>query len=744
MSKSFFPISFDSSTTSNFGECIPQFCHEVVADSHVNIDLRSAVRLAPLSLPTFGKAYLHSYAFYHKFCDLWKPYNDFIAQTPYSNGAGTTYIPTSVPSIPLNYLWFMVLAHSTFTVWNVNSSVISNGRNSPLAVGRYTVNPRPLDPGESDQINAGLVATLAGVAASVPVSSRGPLFEYLSDPSRKSNLIYGLDDTPPSTCVSATGDDAVFPAGSDFMLSLDGSIAYKGVPDSSGSVSYRPLQSSTGSSVLYCFKLNNSGKLLRKILMGLGYQLKRLGYVDFSKGMSAQTVSALPLFAFYKSYFSTFAPKRFVKYEQTFFGRVMAAIENTGSSFVDTVFSDSVFSTGSPLSGMIDDLLSCFYTEDTDYYSSQIIGLANDFGGSLMQQYLGVNKHGSPEVASLADIPVQNNVPAIDLAASPMKHSQAQQNVMARLTNFVNRRSLLGGKIADLLESVFGIPKKDVFDDDNPYIGSNVVDVDFSDVFSTAETAEGSLGEYAGKAIGVGSSNDLSVDCPSPGYVLVFNSLVPRTQKVQGLNPMLFHVKPSDFYNPQFDGLTLLPTNKLTAFCVDSLSDHYSVDVANSFGNQSLFAEYKTRTQGILNGDLSLMSTKSSYDSFTMDQTFAHYVVQDSQETSGTLVFSVTSPNTSVLSAGTMWRYIGRWLWLGNFDRIFVNTRQFYTTVFPGITESDFSWQSRDSAVTDDNLVIHNVVDLKINAPMLPLEDSYMTRDLEDLGNRNGVRAQGE
>lgn len=740
MSKSFFPISFDSSTTSNFGECIPQFCHEVVADSHVNIDLRSAVRLAPLSLPTFGKAYLHSYAFYHKFCDLWKPYNDFIAQTPYSNGSGTTYIPTSVPSIPLSYLWMIVLAHSDFTVWNVNSSVISNGRHSPLAVGRYSVNPRPLAPGESDEINAGLVASLARLVSFRSKTDFGPLYDYLADPSRKSNLVYGLNDTPPSRCIAASDDDAVFPSGADFMVSFDGLLGYKRMFDDS----LLPLNTVSGSSVLYCFKLNNSGKLLRKILMGLGYQLKRLGYSDFSKGMAAQTVSVLPLFAFYKSYFSTFAPKRFVKYEQTFFGRVMAAIENTGSSFVDTVFSDSVFSTGSPLSGMIDDLLSCFYTEDTDYYSSQIIGLANDFGGSLMQQYLGVNKNGSPEVSSLSDNPVQGNVPAIDLAASPMKHSQAQQNVMARLTNFVNRRSLLGGKIADLLESVFGIPKKDVFDDDNPYIGSNVVDVDFSDVFSTAETAEGSLGEYAGKAIGVGSSNDLSVDCPSPGYVLVFNSLVPRTQKVQGLNPMLFHVKPSDFYNPQFDGLTLLPTNKLTAFCVDSLSDRYSVDTANSFGNQSLFAEYKTRTQGILNGDLSLMSTKSSYDSFTMDQTFAHYVAQDSPEASGTLVFSVTSPNTAVLSAGTMWRYIGRWLWLGNFDRIFVNTRQFYTTVFPGVTEADFSWASRDSAVTDDNLVVHNVVDLKINAPMLPLEDSYMTRDLEDLGNRNGVRAQGE
>ena len=740
MSKSFFPISFDSSTTSNFGECIPQFCHEVVSDSHVNIDLRSAVRLAPLSLPTFGKAYLHSYAFYHKFCDLWKPYNDFIAQTPYSNGSGTTYIPTSVPSVPLNYLWFIVLAHSSFTVWNVSNSIsVSSG---PLSVDNFTVSPRPLVDDEVSQLNLGLVATLARQASFVNSDTdNGPLYSYLDSPSRKSNLVYPLANNAPSVCVPSSSDDAVYPSGSDYMLALNGSFVFKRMSD--GSLS--PLQSSSGGSVLLCFKLNNSGKLLRKILMGLGYHIKHVGASDRITFLKSTSLSALPLFAFYKSYFSTFAPKRFVKYDQTFFGRVMAAIENTGSSFVDTVFTDDVFSTGSPLSGLIDDLLSCFYTEDTDYYSSQIIGLANDFGGSLMQQYLGVNKSDNAQVGSLSDDPSNSNVPAIDLASSPMKHSQAQQNVMARLTNFVNRRSLLGGKIADLLESVFGIPKKDVFDDDNPYIGSNVVDVDFSDVFSTAETAEGSLGEYAGKAIGVGSSNDLSVDCSSPGYILVFNALVPRTQKVQGINPNLFHVNPSDFYNPQFDGLTLLPTNKLSLYCVDALSDHhYITPDSPSFGNQSLFAEYKTRTQGILNGDLSLMSTKSSYDSFTMDQTIAHYVSQDVSGPGGSVVFSVTGPNTSNYAAGTMWRYIGRWLWLGNFDRIFVNTRQFYSTVFPGITESSFSWDSRDISVIDDNLVIHNVVDLKINAPMLPLEDSYMTRDLEDLGNSNGVRAQGE
>lgn len=726
LKKSFFPISFDSSTSCNFGECVPTFMHEVVADSHVNIDMRSAVRFAPLTLPTFGRAYLHSYAFYHKFCDLWKPYNDFIAQTPYSNGSGSTYVPSQVPCLPLSFLWWIVVNHCSWSIWSVQSSSTPSTNGSPVDAAQYSIVPFELN--SVELYEAGLPATLARLVNTGSVTSASyPILSYLLDASRKSNLVVGLSDPVPNTFLS--GDDSIYPAGADYLVTLNAQNLYY--------YSDSQFKGNGGTSnLLLTLKLNNSGKLLRKIFMGLGYQIANVT-------SSAKPVSLLPLFAYYRSYFDTFAPKRFVKYDQTFFGRVMTVVENTGLSLQDVLFTDSGFTQGSPLSGFIDDLLACFYTEDTDYYSSQILGLVNDYGSDLKQSYLGVDNQNRPSEDTL-DSTVQNkSLPAIDFASGTMQHTQAQQNILARLTNFVNRRSLVGGKIADLLESVFGIPKKDVFDDDNPYVGSNVVDVDFSDVFSTAETQEASLGEYAGKALGIGSSDYLSVDCSSPGIVLVFSTVVPRTQKVQGVNPNLFHVGSSDYYNPQFDGLTLLPTSIHSLYCVDGPMSHGSGTPARSFGNQSVFAEYKTKTQGILNGDLSLLSTKSSYDSFTLDQVFANYVVQDPiNETTKGVSFVYIGPQEGSIVAGTMWRYVGRWLWLGNFDRIFVNQRQSYSLSAPYLL--DVTWNSRDTHVTDDNLIVHNVVDLKINAPMLPLEDSYMTRDLEDLNNDAGVRSQSE
>ena len=138
LKKSYFPVSFDSSTSSNFGECIPNFCQEVVSDSHVNVDMRSAVRFAPLSLPTFGRAYLHTYAFYHKLCDLWSPYNDMLAGTPYTSSNGTSYIPTKVPFISLVDIWYIILNHSTWSAWEINSSSVVSPASSPLGGGPYT------------------------------------------------------------------------------------------------------------------------------------------------------------------------------------------------------------------------------------------------------------------------------------------------------------------------------------------------------------------------------------------------------------------------------------------------------------------------------------------------------------------------------------------------------------------------------------------------------------------------------
>lgn len=763
--KSFFPISLDSSTTSNFGECLPIFCHELVPNTHASFNINNAVRFGPLSFPTFGKAFLKTYAFSHKISDLYPPFDDLLAQTPFTSGSGSIYIPSSVPSVPLWFLWLSVISNCEFSIYNCSWNgvgafsgsgefVYSNLRYGQISSIRSSSNNTELTDQEiSMSLPLWLLCSLFRGSSALPNLVTFPdaedYYNYMfSDFSRDklffdnsaSNLgsVYCRGSNDPN----GNSRSSVLPSSSDYYfclpssvtgyLSLDGSTGF--VKSVSSSVNFYEDDSLTDS-LLVCIRLTDSGKFLRKILMGLGYQIAPLN----------TPVSILPIYAYFKSYFDTFAPKRFIKFEQSYFSRLINYVVNSGSSLFESIISSDNLASWSYV---IDDLLSCYYTKDTDYYSSQIIGLINDYGSSLSQKYLGViddienDSELSSRVLSVSSSPDSNISPYLNLS-STVSHTQAQQNILSRLTQFVNRRSVIGGKLADLLKSVFGISKKEV-DDYSSYIGSNSIDVNFGDVFSTAETSEASLGEYAGKALGFGSGDTYHIDVDTHSLILAFSVIVPRTQYVQGVNPILTHVNSSDFYNPMFDGLTLLPTRRSSLYCGDSIFTHDDNSV--SFGNVPIYSEYKTKSCGVLSGDLSLNSTKSSFDSFTMDEIISSYnLYSHSSSDSNSGLFYNIQYNFNSLVCGTMWRYLGRWLWLGRFDRIFVNNRlsfsDFVYQNFPAAFQDIHS--TRNIVRSDDNLVVHHVVNLDLNSAMVPLSGSFMTDDLVSL-NPHGVNVQSE
>jgi len=309
------------------------------------------------------------------------------------------------------------------------------------------------------------------------------------------------------------------------------------------------------------------------------------------------------------------------------------------------------------------------------------------------------------------------------------------------LTQFVNRRSVLGGKLAALLKSVFGISQNEV-DEYNAYVGSMITDVEIGDVFSTAETSEASLGEYAGKAIGRGYSDNFNINVDVHSLVLSVSVLVPRTQYVDGLNPILCHSNYMDFYNPMFDGLTLVPSRKSSLYCPNNYLPYHDT----SFGNIPIYSEYKTKTQGILSGDLSLPSTRNSFDSFTMDEVISPFYY-DENGSNGSITRVVQEINFENLVCGTMWRYLGRWLWLGRFDRIFVNSRitieDILSNIFGQFYENIPYSNIRDHSRSDDNIVCHSIIDMKINSPMVPLANSMLTQDINELYD-SGITSETE
>lgn len=777
-----FMISLDSSTTSNFGEVQPIFATEVPPNSHIDLNIRDAVRFAPLSFPTFGKAFLKTYAFAHSLKDLYPPFDDFLARTPYTAVNGNVYTPTEIPSVPAYLLWLAVLSNCTFTFYSTAYNLISDYAGSE---GTFTDIPLSYVPINDIHYSDGSNSISLGddtISASLPLfllnilkGSTSPILKnytdrlnhvdsfikYLMNPHSRDKIFFDSRGTnigcvykpaAPDESYNPDAFDIVSPQSADYLFPINSDmvdylswtagnnpIVPGTVPKNSRLVFKRKGETGSGD-IFVAIRLNDSGKFLRKIFMGLGLQI----------APTNTPVSLLPIYAYFKSYFEEFAPKRFVKFEQTFFARFMNTLVNTGMNAINLITSldNDSYTDSLGFNNIIDDLLSCYYTKDTDYYSAQIVGLINDYGSEIGQQYMGEAVTIDDGLLTTVESIVggngsQANVNLSAANGSALMHTQAQQNILSRLTQLLNRRSVLGGKIASFLSSTFGISTSAI-ENYNGFIGSSSLDVNFSDVFSTAETAEGSLGEYAGKALAFGDGDHFSFETKIHTLVLGLSVLIPRTQYVQGIQPFHTHITPDSFYNPMFDGLTLLPTRKSSLYCGDGFFAFD--DSKKSFGNLPIYSEYKTKTCGILNGDLSLKSTRGSYDSFTLDEIISpitSYSVNPDDSQCGS--FQILQFNPKYMVAGTMWRYLGRWLWLGRFDRIFVNNRLNYNDFFDtlGNLHVGSFRSSRNLVRTDDNLIIHHVIDLKLNSAMVPLAGSFMTDDLLALDS-NGLKSQVE
>lgn len=785
-----FMISLDSSTTSNFGEVQPIFATEVPPNSHIDLNIRDAVRFAPLSFPTFGKAFLKTYAFAHSLKDLYPPFDDFLARTPYTAVNGNVYTPTEIPSVPAYLLWLAVLSNCTFTFYSTNYNLVSDytgseGTFTDIPLSYVPINDIHYSDGSTsislsdDTISASLPLFLLNIlkGSTSPIlknfsdrlDSVDSFINYLMNPHSRDKIFFDSRGTnigcvykpaAPDESLNPDAFDIVSPQSADYLFPINsdmvdylawtssgGSPVTPGTVPKNSRLVFKRKGENTSNEVFVAIRLNDSGKFLRKIFMGLGLQI----------APTNTPISLLPIYAYFKSYFEEFAPKRFVKFEQTFFARFMNTLVNTGLSATDLITSldNDSYTDSLGFNNLIDDLLSCYYTKDTDYYSAQIIGLINDYGSSVIQPYMGEyynsNEAGDPSggfsVVSHGiaggDGRQANVYLAGDDHGSAILHTQAQQNILSRLTQLLNRRSVLGGKIASFLSSTFGISTSAI-ENYNGFIGSSSLDVNFSDVFSTAETAEGSLGEYAGKALAFGDGDHFSFETKIHTLVIGLSVLIPRTQYVQGIQPFHTHITPDSFYNPMFDGLTLLPTRKSSLYCGNGFFAFD--DSQKSFGNLPIYSEYKTKTCGILNGDLSLKSTRGSYDSFTLDEIISpisSYSVDPDDSQCGS--FQILQFNPKYMVAGTMWRYLGRWLWLGRFDRIFVNNRLNYNDFFN--TLDNFQVvnlrSSRNLVRTDDNLIVHHVIDLKLNSAMVPLAGSFMTDDLLALDS-SGLKSQVE
>lgn len=656
-------LNHDCSTSTDWGFVQAVMCHKMIANSTVHLNgLRSVVRVSPLVKPTFGSA---SWKTYHRFvpiADLMPSYEFMVSGEPYYvSSQSANYIPTAMP-----WLYVMDLTRILLGLKNWFSVYVKLS-----TAGSYH----------------NLLTDTASLRTSI-------LSAFVANTVLSNSQESGIS----SNYHIATPANSVVPDSADFVMFDQVTV------------------SNTAYDIMVCFRLNRKCRNIRKVLVGLGYQLDP---------NLKREVCMLPLFAYYRCWFDLFATKRDLGWTATAAFYLLDLFREKG---ITNIVLDS---TARPrFKNWLEDIANCFYTDDPDFISAHIptpsVGRAGIFGG--VSNGLGSNSASSLSESNMVVPPQSSAIPYI--SSSTSFTSQAIK-LLDRLTKAVNKDSQIAHRI-DTWLAAHGFGKS--LTDIDPYaIGSDSVPINIESVMSTADTDKAGLGDFAGTAVGYKDFNqypDFHYTAKTPGYWITLGCCVPDSGWFQGLAPDsgVLDVKRFDEYFPEFDSLGFEISNKDQVVCngaVSTLVKAGSDPV--SFGFIPRYSRHKV-TQNVVNGDLSLRSTRVDCLPYTLDRFISPTDIKvESTESSGSVLYTVTKYENTVPIASEVYRYIGKYAWLGNYDRIF----QMYSerNSWSDSVDSENDWNSNPDP---DHFIVHNYFDMSYMAPMLSLKDSFDTDSFDN------------
>lgn len=503
------------------------------------------------------------------------------------------------------------------------------------------------------------------------------------------------------------------------------------LPDGADYVQF-VLNSSTNKNDMVCYRYNDRGLRLRKIFIGLGYNPS----LD-----DTSTMNLLPLLCYYKAYFDTFAPKRYVSFQDTTCFSIIKLFEQFPDLFVDgpndfnagdvVNFIDSSTSSA-PFVGVLkeffyNELSECFATEPTDWVSMHTENVLNKVSEV---EYIpnDVNNPGSISVSSNVLDPVGQPV-----STSARLITKVQLDLLRRITSSVTRDSLVGRSIKKWIDNKYGADITNQIYEDTVTLGRNSLHVTISDVESTADTfnalgGDGSvgtptgslIGSFAGKGTGEGFGQ-YTAKSKSFGLFVVLMWLKPHEDYFQGSDTRLCVKNADELPQPLYDGIGYELTPRTALWSDNGVSvskSNFSTDSTNisdskSFGYAPRYTGFK-RYKSVVNGDLSLRSKNESSKCMYLDKLILFRGLEKS--TDGTNKYIPTFNN--VPRASTEWRYIMKYPWLQNYNRIFYA---------PGLIQ----WSNGDLLSSDkphdDNIIVHSLIEIAESNYLRPLSQSYDT-----------------
>lgn len=682
-------LDFDNSTTLNIGVVQPTMCREMVPNETFKVKVSSLVRLAPMPVPTFARMSLRHYHTFVPYAELWQPFTAFLSGQSFTNNAGTTFIPTETPYFTLDVLFKFILTFSDITILDSSYNPISLSKGDMSKYNDFykaATTSLPSAYGDSskpfDETLINQFRTKVGTSGAFgSFDSFGPGVFRQGGVAVKANSTWLYSNLPTSAPSDST-DNFIYTAdaglitfdGADFIFKTDNTNDY-----------------------FYACKLKSPLKHLRSILIGLGYPFNPFIGDDVK-------FNPFKLLAFYKSWFEIFSPNRDRTFNETLCYKLIKNLSNSSGS---QMFVSSFF---------IDLMVDTFYYLPMDYYGMSVkVPYTQLTNGSIT---LNAGDQGySPQSAGFSntgDVSIRGA--SVDVGDGPVVKTteSVTDPLVMRLANrmltFAGKNTVIGRQIQDYLRVHYGITAAEHHADDSSVyrLGSSRVQINVSDIMSTADTNTAKVGDYAGKGIGYGDSDTTEYTAKEFGCWITLSVIVPESGYYQGYLLENRSSKRFDYFTPEFDalGYQVLERGELMSdYTVGSksfLPSDSKIGYKTAFGFVPRYSHYKVG-RNILNSDLSLKGMKDSMLPYTFDRSFASYkktVV--GTNTDGSLIYRVEEPEYLPTTVYDGFRKIDPSDRLGSYNRI-------------------FNYVNNDV----DHFIVHNIFNVTALAPFKALADSF-------------------
>ena len=110
-------LSCQHITTADWMQLNPIYAKEMVPNEKLAVNTQTFTRMAPMPVPTFGRANVHERAFFVPYRTVWKGWTDFITDTVHVAGDQTSAIASEVPTFTMSQLVQAFLTKGSAQLW---------------------------------------------------------------------------------------------------------------------------------------------------------------------------------------------------------------------------------------------------------------------------------------------------------------------------------------------------------------------------------------------------------------------------------------------------------------------------------------------------------------------------------------------------------------------------------------------------------------------------------------------------